>query len=113
MKPYFEKRPWGNYERFTENQKSTVKILTINPGEAFSLQSHKDRDEFWHILSGEGRLIIGQETFEAEVGMDKFILRGINHRIEAGNETLVVLEISLGDFNEEDIIRVEDKYGRI
>ena len=113
LKPYREKKPWGDYEKFTENQKSTVKILTINPGEAFSLQHHANRDEFWHVLSGKGTFIIGEEKVEAVVGEDYFIPRGTNHRIEAGDEKVVVLQISLGDFNEEDIVRLEDKYGRV
>ena len=113
LKPYREKKPWGDYEKFTENEKSTVKILTVNPGEIFSLQHHANRDEFWHVLSGKGICIIGEEKQEAVAGQDYFIPRGVNHRIEALEEKVVVLEISFGDFNEEDIVRLEDKYGRV
>ena len=113
LKPYREKKPWGDYEKFTENENSTVKILTINPGEAFSLQHHANRDEYWHVLSGKGRLMIGKETLDLKLKEDYFIPRGTSHRIEALEEKVVVLEISFGDFDEEDIVRLEDKYGRV
>jgi len=41
-----EERPWGNFERFTLNEKTTVKIITVNAGESISLQTHENRDEF-------------------------------------------------------------------
>ncbi len=112
-KPYKEERPWGSFERFTENEKSTVKIITVNPHEAFSLQHHERREEKWHILGGEGKITVGEETFLVEVGKDFDIKPGIDHRVEAGDKAVVILEVSLGDFNEEDIIRIKDKYGRV
>lgn len=44
MKIYKEERPWGNFERFTHNEISTVKILTVNPNEELSLQYHHNRE---------------------------------------------------------------------
>ena len=49
-----EQRPWGNFERFTLNEKTTVKIITVNAGEELSLQKHNNRTEFWKIISGSG-----------------------------------------------------------
>ena len=57
--PYHEDRPWGSFERFTLNEPSTVKIITVKSGEAFSLQKHKGRDEWWKILQGDGTATIG------------------------------------------------------
>ncbi len=111
--PYREKKPWGSYEKFTENEISTVKILTVNPAEAFSLQQHKNRSEFWRIISGEGKVTIGDKTLFTKAGDEHFVPEGINHRLEAGDQALIVLEISFGDFDEADITRIEDKYGRI
>ena len=68
IKKYIEKRPWGKFERFTQNEKSTVKIITVKVGEKLSLQYHKQRSEFWRILSGEGKITIGEETTEAKKG---------------------------------------------
>jgi mannose-6-phosphate isomerase-like protein (cupin superfamily) len=110
--PYREKRPWGNFEKFTENEVSTVKIITVNPGEAFSLQHHAKRDEFWRILSGRGLITIGEESKSIKEGDEYFIKRGTNHRVEASEEAVVFLEIAFGEFDEQDITRVEDKYGR-
>lgn len=112
-KPYREQRPWGSFEEFTENEKSTVKIITVNPHQAFSLQRHEHREERWHIISGQGTVTIGEENFPTTPGDEFDVKPGVNHRIEAGESPVVVLEISIGDFSEEDIIRLKDKYGRV
>jgi mannose-6-phosphate isomerase-like protein (cupin superfamily) len=111
-KTYREKRPWGEFVEFVRNTPTTVKIITINPGEALSLQKHKNRDEFWRVISGMGTITIGQELFPAEKDGEYFVPRNVNHRAEGGDEPLVILEISFGDFEEQDIVRIEDKYGR-
>jgi mannose-6-phosphate isomerase-like protein (cupin superfamily) len=108
---FTEQRPWGSFTQFTNNVPSTVKLLTIHAGEAFSLQYHHHRDEFWHVISGNGMVTCGEETIDATAGMQFTIVHGTNHRIEA-KETMLVLEISTGVFEENDIVRVEDKYGR-
>ena len=105
-------RPWGNFERFTTNEISTVKILTVNAGDAFSLQFHKCRDEFWHIVQGSGIVHIEETDTEARVGDQFFIPRNIKHRITGGPEGIKCLEISFGEFDENDIERFEDLYGR-
>ena len=110
----FEKdvRPWGQFERFTLNERSTVKIITVNAGEAFSLQTHKSRDEFWRVISGYGTVTVGDSQEEANPGDEFFIPRGTVHRAEGGEEGLVFLEIAFGEFDEGDIVRLDDKYGR-
>lgn len=109
---YSEERPWGRFERFTLNEISTIKILTINPNEETSLQKHKKRDEFWRILSGKGLVLIGDGKLEAVSGGEFNIPRETAHQIIGGNEPLVVLEISLGNFDENDEERLGDKYNR-
>ena len=106
-------RPWGGYERFTLEEPTTVKIITVKSGEAFSLQTHAHRDEFWRVISGEGVVTIGEEKHEAKSGESFFAPRGTAHRAEATGEDLVLLEISFGDFDENDIIRLQDRYGRV
>lgn len=111
--PVESNRPWGKFVQFTQDELSTVKILTIKAGEAFSLQHHKNREEFWVVLSGSGLIEIGDKSFEAKVG-DRFIVpKEANHRITGGEEDLIVLEIATGHFDEEDIVRLEDRYGRV
>ena len=107
-----DERPWGSYERFTLNEPSTVKIITVKPGEEFSLQTHEHRDEFWHVIAGSGTLRIGDEAREARAGDEFMIARGTEHRALGGPNGLLFLEISFGNFDEHDIERIEDKYGR-
>ena len=109
---YISERPWGNFKQFTFNETSTVKIITVNPGEELSLQYHKSRSEFWKVLKGTPQVIIGEKKIEAKEGDEFFIPEEINHRITAGESEVEILEIAFGNFDEKDIVRLEDKYGR-
>lgn len=111
MKIKIEKRPWGNFERFTLNEKTTVKIITVKKGEAFSLQYHKNRKEFWYILNGKATATIGNNRKEIKKGDRILIGKNTKHRMEA-KEDITFLEISFGEFDEKDIVRLTDKYGR-
>lgn len=108
-----EVRPWGSFERFTLNEPSTVKIITVDPGQEFSLQQHEHRDEEWLILHGTGTVTVG-ETVATDVapGDNFFVARGTKHRVKGGPHGIAFLEIALGQFDEQDIIRLEDDYGR-
>lgn len=108
-----DERPWGGFEQFTQNEDSTVKILTIRAGQQFSLQTHEHRDEFWYIIAGDGVLTAGDEHTEAHAGMEFWIPRGVQHRAHASGTDLKILEISFGHFDEDDIVRLADDYGRI
>lgn len=112
-KPYQEIRPWGNFVEFVKNQPCTVKIITVEKGQSFSLQYHEDRDEFWRILSGDGVATVGGARKDIIPGEDYFVPRKSLHRIEAGSEDVILLEIAYGNFDESDIVRVEDKYNRL
>lgn len=112
-KPYHEGRPWGGFVEFVRNTPSSVKIIEINPREALSLQKHNKRDEFWYILEGQGTLINGEKQLIAKVGDCHWIPRETNHRAIAGDVVLKILEISLGQFEDNDITRLEDNYGRV
>ncbi|HVV15353.1 MAG TPA: phosphomannose isomerase type II C-terminal cupin domain [Candidatus Paceibacterota bacterium] len=105
-------RPWGQFERFTLNEKSTVKIITVKPNEELSLQAHEHRDEEWHILAGSGAVVIGDKKIAVKPGEDFFVSRGVKHRVAGGPHGLVFLEIALGEFDEKDITRFQDRYGR-
>lgn len=112
-KPYREERPWGEFTEFTKNTPSTVKIITVKPGEALSLQKHTSRDEFWRVLSGDGFMTVGDKRTPASAGQEYFAPRGTNHRMEGGASPLQILEISFGNFDEDDIVRLDDRYGRV
>lgn len=107
-----DERPWGNFERFTLNEPSTVKIITVNPNQKLSLQRHKKREEFWKIISGEGFATVLSERKLVKTGDTVFIPRHAEHRMESGDTTLIFLEIAFGEFDEADIERLEDVYGR-
>ena len=107
-----ETRPWGKFERFTLNEKTTVKIITVHAGESISLQTHAYRDEFWRVLSGSGTIRIGGVDNEAREESAFFCPRGTEHRVTGGPEGIRFLEIAFGDFDENDITRLEDRYGR-
>ncbi len=107
-----ETRPWGEFVEFARNSPCTVKILTVKAGESLSLQYHHGRDEMWHVLSGAGTLQIGDEEVRAIPGSDYLIPRETKHRISGGDTDLSILEISTGAFDDADIVRIEDKYGR-
>ena len=106
-------RPWGNFRQFTLNNPLTVKILTVKPNEILSLQSHKKREEFWHVITGSGFVEIGGVKKSTIVGDEHEIPVGEKHRLSSGPEGIQVLEIATGEFDEEDIIHYEDKYGRL
>lgn len=110
--PLIEKRPWGEFRQFTNAEPVTVKIITLRRGEILSLQYHNKRSEFWRILKGAPELIIGEMSVQAHPGDEFTIPQGVHHRVSAINEDAEFLEISRGDFDEEDIVRIEDKYGR-
>ncbi|MBU1112120.1 MAG: phosphomannose isomerase type II C-terminal cupin domain [Nanoarchaeota archaeon] len=112
MKKYSEKRQWGGFERFTLNKLSTVKILTIKPKQKFSLQYHHKRNEFWKFLDNPAKVTIDKKTFRVKKDEEIFIPAKTLHRIEAYSKPVRVLEISFGKFNEKDIKRIEDVYGR-
>lgn len=110
---YEEERPWGYFRKFSSNDKSTVKIIYVNPNEELSLQSHKKRKEFWRVIDGSGIVQIGEDRFQAKEDDEFQIDVGKIHSLSAGPRGIKVLEISLGDFDEDDITRYQDKYGRM
>ena len=109
----FEKRPWGGFQQFTNNELSTVKIIKIDSYSKLSLQFHHNRDEKWIVLSGECHVTIGEDSFKAKKGDEFFIPREVKHRAETFSLSAEILEISSGEFDEEDIVRINDAYGRI
>lgn len=115
----FVDRPWGTYEVLFEDYHCKIKQIVVRPGQSLSLQSHNKRDEFWKLVQGEGEVILDGCTLEANadsVPYSYFIIRrGVQHRItNTGLDNLVFIEIQTGDsFDENDIIRYADDYGRV
>lgn len=108
-------RPWGFWEQFALNQICTVRLLTIFPDQCLSLHSHKLRDEFFIALDDGIRLQVGDKTILANSGDYILIPRLRRHRQMApATHTVRALEVSFGHYDQvKDIIRYEDKYGRV
>jgi mannose-6-phosphate isomerase len=109
---YSESRPWGRFEKFHENEPCTVKLIYINKNSRLSLQYHNRRWEFWRIIKGTAEVELDRTLLILKEGENIVIKQGAKHRIRALNEECVVLEISYGDFDEDDIIRLQDDYSR-
>jgi mannose-6-phosphate isomerase-like protein (cupin superfamily) len=109
---YKEERPWGSFERFTDNEVSTVKLIHMAPGKRLSLQRHKKRAEFWRAVDGSGKATIDGVAHPLNKGDEVTVPLGALHRLEGGPEGLTVLEIITGEYDENDIERIEDDFGR-
>jgi mannose-6-phosphate isomerase-like protein (cupin superfamily) len=107
-----EIRPWGEFERFTLNESTTVKIITVTTGQALSVQTHEHRDEYWKILTGSGTITLNDTHTAAQAGDTFWGARGTVHSVEAGPQGIQFLEIAFGHFDEDDITRLSDRYGR-
>ena len=106
-------KPWGKFEQYTHNLPSTVKIITVASGGTLSRQYHHHRDELWVMLDPGARVELDDKVLSPEPGEKVYIPRGTVHRLSAeGGEPVRILEVSFGVFDEEDIVRLEDVYGR-
>ncbi|WP_410014380.1 mannose-1-phosphate guanylyltransferase/mannose-6-phosphate isomerase [Sodalis sp. C49] len=107
-------RPWGRCDIVVAEKRFNVNRIMVNPGEAISLQMHHHRTEHWVVLSGTARVTTGEQTFLLTENQSTFIPIGVIHRLEnPGNILLEVIEIQSGSYlGEDDIIRIEDHYGR-
>ena len=106
-------RPWGTYEVLIDEPTYKVKRIIILPHQQLSLQYHLYRREHWTVVQGSGTIRIGDDIKEATVGSRWVIPIKEIHRASAGDEALVFIEVQLGDCIEDDIIRLEDQYGRL
>jgi mannose-6-phosphate isomerase-like protein (cupin superfamily) len=109
-----DERPWGRWQVLDAGPGHAVKRITVNPGGRLSLQYHHHREEHWIVVAGTGTVTLNEETFEAGAGAVFTISTGVRHRIEnRASDPLVFIEVQLGDdLREDDIVRLEDSYGR-
>ena len=110
-----EKRPWGNYHIIAKNLGYQIKEIRVSQGSKLSLQKHKNRSEFWQIIKGKSKITIKDNECYLKEKEHIYIPKNTVHRIEnIGNEELVFIEIQLGEsLKEDDIVRLEDDYGRV
>ncbi|QKJ87784.1 mannose-1-phosphate guanylyltransferase/mannose-6-phosphate isomerase [Paramixta manurensis] len=108
-------RPWGKYDSIDEGHRYQVKRITVKPGERLSLQMHNHRAEHWIVVAGTAKVTRGEETILLTENQSLYIPLGEKHSLEnPGKIPLHLIEVRSGAYLEEDdIIRFEDKYGRI
>jgi mannose-6-phosphate isomerase-like protein (cupin superfamily) len=107
-----EKRPWGHFERFTLNERCTVKLVYVDGDKRLSLQYHNNRSEFWKVVSGPAKVQLGNEIKVLQTGETITIPQKTVHRLMGAGKDVIILEISTGNFEESDIVRLEDDYKR-
>jgi mannose-1-phosphate guanylyltransferase/mannose-6-phosphate isomerase len=109
-----EYRPWGLYEEIARSERFQVKRVTVKPGAVLSLQKHFHRAEHWVVVSGTAYVTRGNEEFELKEDQSTYIPLGIEHRLENREKVpLEIIEVHSGNyFGEDDIIRLDDAYGR-
>ena len=106
-------RPWGNFEQYTHNLPCTVKVITVAPGGKLSRQYHHGRDELWVVLDQGASVELGDDVLSPAPGEKLYIPRETVHRLSCvGEQPVRILEVSFGEFDEDDIVRLEDVYGR-
>ncbi len=108
------KRPWGYFEVLSDAPDHKVKRIVVSPGGILSLQHHKLRSEHWFIVSGKGIASVDGKDYSVRSGSTVDIPAKKTHRLENSfAENLVIIEVQTGEyFGEDDIERLEDKYGR-
>jgi len=107
-------KPWGKYEVLYDTKYRLVKILTVNPGQILSEQSHEYRAEHWFVLSGSADVELEGEAFTLEETQSINVpVKGRHRLINSRAEPLRVLEVQYGTIiDEDDIVRYKDRYGR-
>lgn len=111
----FDVRPWGSYVVLDDEMGDhKVKRIEVTPGKRLSYQVHAKRSEHWFIVSGVATVTLDGETFELESGQSVDIPVGVAHRCEnQGSQPVIFVEVQHGTyFGEDDIVRLEDDFGR-
>jgi len=110
-----KKRPWGTFENLLDTDYCKVKEIIIKPGQAPSYQYHFKRSEVWVVTKGTGELKLDDKVTPVGPGSILHIPVEAKHQIKnTGEVDLYFIEVQLGDyFGEDDIVRLEDNYGRV
>ena len=108
-------RPWGKYDSIDMGERYQVKRITVNPGAKLSVQKHHPRAEHWTVVSGSALVTRGKETILLSENQSTYIPLGTIHALEnPGKIPLELIEVQSGSYlGEDDIVRFEDKYGRV
>jgi len=107
-------RPWGTYTVLEENKNTKIKRIVVYPGAKLSLQMHHHRSEHWIVVQGTAKIVNGDQTIFLEENQSTYVAKTSPHRLEnPGKIPLHLIEVQIGDYLEEDdIVRIDDDFGR-
>jgi mannose-1-phosphate guanylyltransferase/mannose-6-phosphate isomerase len=107
-------RPWGFYESLIQGDRFQVKRIVVTPGHKLSLQKHFHRAEHWVVVAGSAVVTRDSEEFLVRENESIYLPLGCVHRLEnPGRIPLTLIEVQSGSYlGEDDIVRLEDTYGR-
>lgn len=108
-------RPWGSYDSIGNGERFQVKRITVKPGAKLSLQMHHHRAEHWIVVSGTAHITNGDKEYLLTENQSTYIPLGVTHSLaNPGKVPLELIEIQSGSYlGEDDIVRFEDRYGRV
>jgi mannose-1-phosphate guanylyltransferase/mannose-6-phosphate isomerase len=108
-------RPWGSYETLDEGPRFQIKRIMVRPGERLSLQKHFHRSEHWVVVQGTAEVTVGETVSLLQENQSTYIPAGTTHRLgNPGKVPLELIEVQCGTYlGEDDIVRLDDEYGRI
>ena len=108
-------RPWGKYDSIDSDDGYQVKRLTVNPGSKLSVQMHYHRSEHWVVVAGQARVYYGETFLDLKVNESTYHGKEVVHALEnVGDIPLELIEVQVGSYlGEDDIVRFDDKYGRV
>ena len=109
-----ETRPWGSFTILDEGIGYKVKRISVNSGHKLSLQYHQCRSEHWTVVEGEATVTVGEVIKKLKIDESVYIPNEEKHALaNEGEELVQVIEVQVGNYLEEDdIVRLEDCYGR-
>lgn len=107
-------RPWGSYDSIAVGERFQVKRIVVKPNAALSLQKHAHRAEHWIVVSGVAEVTCDDRTFDLHENESTYIPLGSVHRLRNnGTQPVELIEVQSGSYlGEDDIVRLEDVYGR-
>lgn len=112
--PLFDRRPWGTFQVLEDTDTYKVKRISVDPGQRLSYQKHAKRAEHWVVVAGTAHVTLDGDTHELGIGDAIDIPLHAAHRIQnPGSDEMVFIEVQVGTyFGEDDIVRLDDDYGR-
>lgn len=108
-------RPWGRFTILEEGPRCKIKRIVVNPGARLSLQRHLHRSEHWVVVTGSAEVTIGDKVESLHENQSVYVPINEVHRLaNPGKIPLEIIEVQNGEYvGEDDIIRLEDTYGRL